>query len=616
MSGYLGFDVDLVDSLRSAMTRAEAKLADIRCADVEAQTAMGAINRARAIMNDTWIPFTNSLFQCRAMDGYAPVALDPGDLINSWLGIVAAQRGWRVASDPLPTPAGPAFEPMTIDAARALGDALSGPAGAETMTDEEIAWLQSRLAEVASRPQLVAAFLPAFTTVGWANVCNQLGRTRQHAVTEALLYDGSISVAEQSRWTGLDAVFASLGQILAANQRSHPRSDSTVLLTDMTPYAAALLVQQLDLEIDTLVKVSRELIERERIDLYSAAETNIGPRAADLLMTTMLAAPLAATTYVMTTLDDPGLVLDAAFDPAVGNAMLSAGTDPAVMTPAQAEQALPVLVDWVLNESTSSPYMSYNPRLALVAADLIAPYLLPVLRPDADSFGMSDKERKAIEDLIIADNAALDHLLAARERIAANLTTAISDPDATFAARKDAVHDLAGVVAIIDTMVRTADIREAERVVAEYELAWTIIGMGANTASSFIETPVVSGAVGSAGTALQKLTQAFGLEPTSVAEVRASSLNHFDVVTTVAAASVVCATFDAFVSAGRIPLGTALPPLPDLGQAHVGVTYSHDFNEWLDDLDPEVANELDALKQTIASDHEAQADANGGLIGP
>ena len=615
MSGYLGFDVGLVDSLRSAMARAEAELADIRCADVDAQTAMGTISRARAILNDTWLPFTNRLFQCRAMAGYTPAVLDPGDLINSWLGIVAAQRGWRVASDPLPTPAGPAFEPMTVEAARALGEALSGPAGAEAMSADEIAWLQSRLAEVASRPQLVAAFLPAFTTVGWANVCNQLGHTRQHAVTEALLYDGSMSVAEQAQWTGIDAVFASLGQILDADHEAHPRSDSTLLLTDMTPYAAALLVQQLDLDIDTLVTVARELIGRERIDLYSAVETNIGPRAADLLMTTMLAMPAAATNYVVANLDDPGLVLDVAFDPAVGNAMLSAGTDPAVMTPEQAEQSIPVLVDWVLNASTSSPYMSYNPQLAVMAADLIAPYLLPVLRPDADSYAMSARERKAIENLLIADSAALDHLLAARQRIAANLTTAISDPDATFAARKDAVHDLAGVLAIIDTMVRTADIREAERINAEYELAWSIIGMGANAASSFIETPAVAGAVGSAGTALRALTEAFGLKPTSVAEVRASSLNHFDVVTTMAAASVVGATFDAFVASGRIPPGTALPPLPDLGQAHVGVAYSHDFDEWLGDLDPEVADELDALKQTIASDHEAEADANGELLG-
>ena len=615
MSGYLGYSPDLVESLRNAMTRAEAELASIRCTDVDARAAMQSIARARATLNDTWLPFTNSLFQCRALDGYTPRTIDPGDLINSWLDLVATGRGWRLATDSLPTPAGPTFEKMTIEAARTLGEALSGPAGEQTMTVDEISWLQGRLAEVAGRPELVAAFLPAFTTVGWANVCNQFGETRQHAITEALLFDGSISVDERAAWVGIDAVLASLGRILDENQHAHPASDRSLLLPDMTPYAAALLVQHLDFDADTLAEVARELIERERVDLYSAEETNVGPRAADLLMATMLATPSGAAAYVSTTLDDPGLVLDVAFDPALGNTMLTAGTDPASMTPAQAKEAIPVLVGWILNESTSSLYMAYNPLLAVAAADLIAPYLLPILRPDADSFGMNTKERRAIANLIVDSDAALDHLLAARERIATALGTAISDPTATFAARKDAVHDLAGVLGIIDTMVRAADIREAERVVAEYELAWSLIGAGANGASSYVENPTASAAVGSAGTAVRAMTEWFGLEPTSVAEVRATSLNHFDVVTTVAAASVVCATFDALVSAGRIPPGTVLPPLPDLDQAHVGVAYSHDFSQWLDELDPDVADELDAIKQTIASDHEAAGSANGELIG-
>jgi len=614
MSGYLGYDPDLVDMLRLALRKADDELASIRCTDIDARAPMQTVANARSTLNDTWIPFTDSLFQCRALDGYSPTTIAAGDLINSWLGLVAHQRGWTLATDPLPTPAGPTFERMTIEAARALGEALSGAAGDEAMTADEISWLQSRLAEVAGRPELMAAFLPAFTTVGWANVCNQLGERRQHAVTEALLYDASISADEHANWIGVDAIFASLGRILNENQRAHPLTDRTVLLLDMTPYAAALLVQQLDLDATTLVATARELIERERIDLYNAEETNVGPRAADLLMETMLATPTAATAYVMTTLDDPDLVLDVAFDPEVGNALLIAGTDPTSMTPGQAEEAIPVLVDWVLNESTSSLYMSYNPQLAIAAADLIAPYLLPILRPDAASYGMSANERKALAMLMIDNNAALDHLLAARERIGATLSTAICDPAATFEERIDAVHDLAALLAIVDTMVRAADIRMAERTVAEYELAWTAIGYGADALSS-VFTGTVGQVVGASGPAVRKITELFGLEPESVADVRADSLNRFDVVTTVAAATVVCATFDAMVSAGRIAPGTALPPVPDLDNEHVGVAYAHEFKEWLDHLDPAVAAELNSIKQTIASDHEAETDAHGELIG-
>ncbi len=614
MTGYLGYDPDMVNMLRVAMTLARDELTAIRCSDVEAGVAMRSVARSLTTLNDTWLPFTGGLFACRAMEGYAPTSLHTGDLIDGWLRLVAEERHWRVTTDPAATVATSTSSRMSIEEARAIGQLLSGPAGSEPMTALEIDWLNGRLGRIAVQPALVAAFLPALTTTGWTAVCNQLATSRRDQYTDGLLFDGTISSAEADRWKPIDGVFVSLGAMLVLD-RSTNSSKPELLLPDIDPYAAALLVQNLRFDAEQLSTIARQLIERERQDLRETPVARLGPRAADLLFETLITTPSAATTYVLAAIDDPSLILEVASDPASGNRVLIAGTDPLSMDAADAASAIPVLVRWILNASTFNAYVVYNRQLPTVSADLLSPYILAVLRSTGDSFAMSAEERRTLENLVLGDSRAVERLVGARDRATADLAVRITASDTSVADRLAALRDFASLMAIIDTMARDQTIRRAEANVAQWDLLWSALGYGASAGSIASGSPAAS-VPGVALTALRVYAEAHGWGPVPVDHVRASSLATLDRVTTVAAAALVASAFDQMVTAGRIQATKANPPIPDFGANDVGADYNMRLLTWLGagDLDPRVVLELSVIGQTIASSHESERNANEELL--
>jgi hypothetical protein len=614
MTGYLGYDPEMVNMLRVAMALARDDLTAVRCSDVEAAAAMRSVARSLTTLNDTWLPFTAGLFACRAMDGYVPTTLRSGDLIDGWLRLVAEQRHWRVTTDPAATVASASSSRMSIEEARAIGQLLSGSAGSEPMTPLEVDWLSGRLARIAAQPSLVAAFLHALTTTGWTAVCNQLGTNRQDRYTDALLYDGNVSSPEAHGWKSIDGVFVSLGAMLVID-RSTNASKPELLLPDIDPYAAAMLVQNLRFDAEQLSKIASKLIERERRDLRETPVTRLGPRAADLLFETMLITPGGATAYVLATIDDPSLLLDVAFDPSSGNRVLVAGTDPLSMSAADAAAAIPGLVRWILNASTFHASLVYNAQLPTVAADLLSPYILPVLRSTSDSFAMSADERRALETLVLSDERAFERLVDARDRATTDLAVRITASDTSVEDRLAALRDFASLVAIVDTMSRDRTIRRAEADVAQWDLLWSALGYGASAGSIASGSPAAS-APGMALTALRIYADAHGWGPVPVDSVRSESLATLDRMTTVAAAALVASAFDQMVTAGRIPAKTPPPPLPDFGANDVGADYNLRVLTWLGDadLDPRVVLELTMIGQTIASSHESEANANEALL--
>lgn len=612
MSGRLGYDPDLVDALQRAMRRALDELDLVHCADVEATAAMQQVLRCRSLLADTWLPFVDGLLRCRAMDGYQPVRIDAGDLLGTWLA-AAIPAGWRILSDPLfvsglAVSGAPAA--ITPDQARALGEALSGATDGESLDADEIAWLASTLGGIAADADLRAAFLPALTTAGWTALCNQLARNRQLQMTAALLYDGRASAAERTGWADIDAVFAALGAALVSNHEVHPFSDATLLVEDdMTPLAAALLVQHLDLDADTLAALTRQLVQRERVLIDTTAETQLGPRAADLLLATIARTPRAATAYVLLTIDDPDLLLESSFDPQLGVQVATLGTDPTNMTADQAEHTVPQLVRWFLDASRTANSLVYNPALASGAAEVIAPYLLPLLRSTDDGWGVPARERRAVQQLVIGDSRAFDRLLAKRDQIAATLGTPLSGGDAE--ARIAAVRDIADVLAFIDTMQRAQVIGQAQDAQAEWELMWALVGSGQNA------LPINGMITGAATAMVRDVVERAGWAPGSVDQARTHSLDHFDAITTVACATLVAATFDEMVEAGRIPSDAPPPPAPDPAAEGIGAAYSEAFVDWLEGagLSAAAVYELTAIKEAIASDHETTANANEGVLG-
>lgn len=612
MSGFCGYDLTLVDGLRAAMVRAVDELDALRCSDVEAVATMRLVATARSTLRDTWLPFTTSLLSCRAMDGYQPAVIDRGDLINSWIRLTSAERGWRTATDASGTGALSAGSALTVEQVRAIGDALSGAAGDEPLTDAEINWLARALEHIAARPALVAALLPAMTTIGWTNLCDQLGAAKQRMATAAVIDGGRDATAdEQADRARIDGMFARLGAIVVADRAVHPRSDATLLLTDMTPYAAAALAVTLDLDADAVAATTRRVVERERELIDHPVELVLGPRAADLLFATMLSTPGAPKAYVLLTLDAPQLAMEATDDPALAHLLVRTGTDPANMTPAQAAIAMPAIVRWLLDARTRSSSLGYDPELTVTLADLAAPHLLQLVTSGTNSYALSDRERRAIQTAIISDGAALDHLLSERDRVLGHLAAGLpADPIERIAA----LGDLAALLAVVDSMRKAARIRTAEQDQAEWDLAWDLLDKAVGLIPAEGLWSVVPGA---AVTLLRTGLEAAGVGPESVGEVRAAALGSFDTMTTIAAATVVCARFDQLVATGQIAPGTPLPPVPDVEADDVGEDYGDRFETWLVEsgIAGDVVVDLHDVKQTIASDHEAARNANDALLG-
>ncbi|MCU1397400.1 MAG: hypothetical protein JWN62_509 [Acidimicrobiales bacterium] len=613
MSNYLGFDPTLVDLLRQAMSRALDELDSLRCTDHEADAAMRTIAAARSTVRDTWLPFTSSLLACRALNGYQPATIDPGEVINSWLQSVVADRHWHVLTDPFDAASSVGTPMLEAEQVRALAMALSARTATTPLTAAEISWLGQALPTIARRADLVAAFLPAFTTTGWTSLCNELGAARQRMVTESLLFDGRTTSDESAGWTGIDTVFAGLGDIVVADRSVHPESDATLLLDDMSAYSAALLVRQLDLDAAPLAEVTRELVEREQLALDHTDGGARGPRAADLLFEAMLVTPGAPTAYVVRTSDAPQLAFEASDDLDLARRLVHDGTDPAHLSTADAKVVVPAYVRWILGASTQHSSLVQDTDPGLTMADLIGPYLLPVLRTGAAGFGLTSDERKGAQSLIATDPSglAMDRLLSDRERLVASLTVSMS---ADAAATLDRLSDIADLLAFIDTMQRLSVIDVATRQQAEWQLMWTAIGDGAGA----LPLPgAVSNLPGPAITGLQLALDATGWGPEAVDEVRSRSLTTLSAMTAVAASIVVATRFDDMVRSGRISPTTPIPPAPNPTSTTAATDYVDAFELWISSnhLDNDVVYELDAIKQTIASDHEATADENGALLG-
>src|SRR4051794_7443195 len=98
VSGFMGYDRELLHCLRQAMERSVVELDGIRSNDPEAAEAMRSIASTRSLLRDTWLPFVDSLLGCRAMEDYRRVDLDAA-MSDPWVGMVSAMNGWSVTTD-------------------------------------------------------------------------------------------------------------------------------------------------------------------------------------------------------------------------------------------------------------------------------------------------------------------------------------------------------------------------------------------------------------------------------------------------------------------------------------------------------------------------------------
>ncbi|CAB4893015.1 unannotated protein [freshwater metagenome] len=606
MTGYLGFDPQQLLMLRDAMQRSALHLGTISCNDIEATAAVGTIRRVQQQLAERWVPLISSMMECRAMTGYVPVQLGLGDLVTSRLGVIQSLYGWTVVTDPI---AG-VTTAVTTDQAQALGWVLSHRDIADLVSDVELAWLDRTMSAIEASPALSAAFMANMTRVGWSRLCTRLGDDRIALLADQAI-TGRLNDANHDRLADIDAVFRSLGAILAGDHGPHHSAEPVWLDESMSPYASALLIQSLRLERDDLVATATTLIQRYRRGGWADVQRS-GPGTADLLMQTMLDTPGAAAAFLRRAAQDPALVFDAAHSAVLTERFVLAGTNPAAISIVEAGAIVPALVLYLRDRYNNQAgfYGQHDVNTSTFTIDLIAPWLLQFTAAHSSDWALQPGEGATLLGSVIIDNAAFTELMARRELIATGLATAIAGRTSDVSLAEQSRHagqDLAAVLGLIDTLARRQAITNTVGSNELWDTGFSLISAAASFIPGGLTTTVGSGV---ALNGLRAVLTAQGIAPKSSGAVTHDTLFALDWMTAVAAATVVCAVFDQMVADGRVAAGTPTPPLPDPTTPAPGAAYSAAFGAWLDHVSiGEQALVLDGLKQTIMSTHEAERNA-------
>ena len=592
MTGFLGYDNDRLMNLRSAMDRALLELSDLHISDPEANATLQLVRRAHVAIADRCLPPLRALLSCQASTTYAPARLQRNDIAVARLATLQLTQGWSVVADPL----NPRPHSMTIEDAQSLGWALSQTHLKSLTKNAEISWLATSLAEIAQRPELVAAFLANMTDDAWRHLCDQLGDDRI-TLLSTLTVEGRLSDDNRSRLASIDAVFAHLGKIMA--------SGSATALNTMHPYAAAMLVQHLQLSARDLATLSVDLIRHYRVGGWADVQRP-GPGTGDLLMRTMLDTPGAPAAFMLLIANDPAVVLDSAHNHALAEQLILEGTNPARITTQQAGTVIPSLARYLLSSNAAQSGFYGQPvrDKSAFAVDLIAPWLLQFTATHHNDWHFANGEGARLLATIINDGEAFARLSLRRSEIAAGLSVTIATAGDSG---RHAVEDLAAILGLIDALARQHNIARAAEERQLWNIGFALISVAA--------AQLPGGAIATVGAglslaALRKLLVQHGIAPKDAQAVEHDTLYALDWQTTVAAATVVCLTFDEMTRDGRIAAHTPPPPLPDPHAAAPGARYSSDFEMWLDTANLGSATAvLFGLKQTLASTHEAERDA-------
>jgi len=290
--------------------------------------------------------------------------------------------------------------------------------------------------------------------------------------------------------------------------------------------------------------------------------------------------------------------------------VMVSGSHPVEMAKDQAAVALPPLIRYIAARAGWLEYQTYNPDIALAAADLLAPYLLPVLRSTPDGFDLTADERRATLRLLVDDERAFKRILESRDRLLAGVELS---PTADHLEVLSALRDVSELLGLVDMMSRHAAVAEGERALETWGLLWTAVGAVVSLVPGGSE---VNAAVGAATKGVHSLLDRLGVGPDTIDEVRHRSLRNFDTVTALGASTVVAAAFDRLVRSGTIGVEVPTPPLPDVEADNVGMAYTVAFEDWLErsGFDDATASWLSAVKNAVSSPHESAANATGALL--
>jgi hypothetical protein len=596
MTGYLGYDPDLLANLARAMSDAEAELALFRSGDGEARHPLLTIAEVAHRLRDEWMPLVRGVLSCTALTGYRPATIDGSDLATSYLASVAARNRWRVVTDPTPA----STVPIDLDRADALATWLN--AHPDDVEDDELPLLGAQLAGIAAVPECASAFLARLDGPTLTRLVDRFGARHQDLSVRAA--GGGLDDDQTETMTAIESIMTSIGGMIRhrAAPGVPPASD---IVAGMEPYGAALLVARLGLGAAELAAVAASLIDREHHMLPSTAYMS-GARAIDILLRAVLDTPGAPSRFVIASIDHPHFLLDAT-DGSLATRVLAAGTPPDVLSPEERITVIGPLFSAIIEAARSAEAVFTGTSSALddIAAIVMTPYLLDVFVTDGNPLHFSHEDKERARAYFTEHPSVVRRLAEHRQRLQMGFDRPLG---VDYWDDKETLTRLASLVALLDDLNAAAQIGAAERAQATWDLLWRCVGWAGSAASSMV-TPVwakVTTKVVSVGG--RYVVEAAGFGPPDPHEIRADLLEDADARSAVLASIAVGSAFDNFVASGRLDPTVARPPVADLEGGNVGLRYIDALDEWVATvvpLDDDIARWVEMISLTILSPRQA-----------
>lgn len=568
------------------MSDALGELRSVRTDEPLADDAVLAARRAVASL-ERWMTFVDRLVECGVFIRPVPLPM-PSDASVAVPWLLATERGWQLAADPLPFDRPPTVAEVELLAAWLATADLShiGP--------DDLAWLTRRLGEVAADAALTRAFDRHFD--GWDVVVGALARRRVDALAHVHL-----GIADRPAAAGADATLAALAAVWA---RANPGFAPDV--GRMQPYAAATFVRHLPLDARARAALAGDLLVRwHRGEPSPGAWWDKGaggPNTADLLFEWLLDDADACAAFVAAHATDLPVLLYGAADASLLHRVVVTGTDPSVVSIADGGDAVLAILRGIRRGEhlgVSPAADGFDPDWTVLLGDLVAPWLLQ-FSPLADAWPASVVERRDLLAMVLDDERALARLATAQraavEGLAANVAAGGGAASAT---------DIAAVMGLVGELIAREQVADEEARAGMWNLCWQLLAVP-TMAISGPAKPLTKQALA----ATRRWSEQHGWlgapDPALVARHEGYAQAW---LATVGGATMVAVGVERLIARGDLPATTPPPPRPDPTDPAPQLAYEQAYRRWrrvaFAGRDDALAVEIDGWKGYFLSTAEA-----------
>jgi hypothetical protein len=568
--GYLAYDPQRVQGMRGRMVDAHAELVRLRGslpAEIpEVAAARAALQQALASWEWICLPVITRVASddslCRSPVATGIDVDTTGDQRWQPMLRLVETHGWRITHDA--DTARPTMDPTQ---ARALGEYLAtADLRGELSGEREFEILRWQLQRIAANPILLDAFLD-----GLGGSCLALSTFTRLA---AVLADRrATSMAElpfdptlTNDVADVEATLATLATIAVAAAGSPDAAADW--LTTIDPYAAALLLRNIELDSEVLAATAIELMRRELdgdgIDpdvVRLLFEENTHDVVLQRLLSDAEACDIVAAQAVLA----PG-ILGIASDTSAEQTLLKVATDPRRVDVAAAGAVIVPLIElvdtwglWSVVATASDDYVPYEAFLG----ELAGPWLMQ-FTGRTDDWGWSRSDAAQALRTILEDDGAMQRLIDQLDRL--NLGR-VPWVDTTTGLVDDIVlAEIAAMIVGVRDAVRDVRIDDADasRAFADLLLTAMVVGVSASI-SGPVAGVLFDTATGYFTDEFTDLLAGIGLYPPSSQDAHARFDGEFAAQITVAALAVALAVATALAADGALSdefakgLAAALP---------------------------------------------------------